>query len=257
MGALIADDPERQPQENACNECQEDRTTEGHHYRLHITRQTVRSGPRASKCTETRQNAIGTKLPCNPRAASEGRNKGCAMFHPSTERLIEYWSERKSAGRIPSRASINPADFADLIPQAFILGRDGAGGYPIRLAGGFLTELHHRDLAGENMIDLWSPTSRTALWELLEVSRRSGEPFVLTADINAVGATVGMEVSFLPLTTTDGEVSRFLGLYQPIAMVQRLKGRPAQYLSIRRDGIAVEPARPALRLVALEGRRLA
>jgi hypothetical protein len=78
----------------------------------------------------------------------------------------------------------------------------------------------------------------------------------LTADINAVGATVGMEVVFLPLTTSDGEVCRFLGLYQPIAMVQRLQGRPAQSLSIRRDGIAAEPARPALRLVALEGRRL-
>ncbi|MEI6283436.1 MAG: PAS domain-containing protein [Alphaproteobacteria bacterium] len=179
------------------------------------------------------------------------------MFHPSTERLIEYWGERKSAGRIPSRASINPGDFADLVPQLFILGRDGAGGYPIRLAGGFIIELHHRDLAGENMLDLWSPMSRAELWELLEASRRSGEPFVLTADINAVEATVGMEVSFLPLTTSDGEVSRFLGLYQPIAMVQRLKGRPAQSLSIRRDGVAAEQARPALRLVALEGRRLA
>ena len=48
---------------------------------------------------------------------------------------------------------------------------------------------------------------------------------------------------------------KFLGLYQPIAMVQRLLGRAADSLSIRREG-AGEPERPALRLVALEGRRL-
>ena len=179
------------------------------------------------------------------------------MFHPSTERLIEYWSGRKAGGRIPARASINPGDFVDLAPQVFILGRDGAGGYPIRLAGGFVNELHHRDLAGENMLDLWTPMSRAELWESLEGARRTGEPVVLTVDINAVGATVGLEVLFLPLTTADGEVSRFLGLYQPIAMIQRLGGRPAESLSIRRDGAPAPTDRPALRLVALEGRRLA
>jgi hypothetical protein len=37
-------------------------------------------------------------------------------------------------------------------------------------------------------------------------------------------------------------------------MMQRLMGRPADELTIRRDGEAF--GRPALRLVALEGRRL-
>jgi hypothetical protein len=178
------------------------------------------------------------------------------MFHPSTERLIEYWSQRKAGGRIPARSGINPGDFSDLVPQAFILGREGMGAYPFRLAGGFLTELHQRDLRGDNMLDLWSPASRAELRQSLEATRAAGEPLVIVADIHATGvATVGMEVAFLPLTTAGGEVNRFLGLYQPIAMVQRLQGQPANELSIRRPG-SLELTRPALRLVAVEGRRL-
>jgi hypothetical protein len=179
------------------------------------------------------------------------------MFHSSTERLIEYWSGRKAAGRVPARAAINPGDFSELLPQVFILGRDAAGVYPFRLAGGFVAELHSRDLRGDNMLDLWAPLDRAGLAESLEHARAAGEPLVVTADIYATGvASVGMEVTFLPLTTADGEVSRYLGLYQPIAMVSRLMGQAAEQLSIRRADTA--PAvRPALRLVALEGRRLA
>lgn len=177
------------------------------------------------------------------------------MFHPSTERLIEYWRARKLGGRVPARASINPGEFADLAPQAFILGREGIGAYPVRLAGAFVTELHHRDLRGDNMLDLWAPESRAELRQGLETARATGEPLVIPADIHALeGATVGMEVLFMPLTTSGGEVNRFLGLYQPVAMVQRLQGRQADKLTIRRTEPA--PVRPALRLVVLEGRRV-
>jgi hypothetical protein len=179
------------------------------------------------------------------------------MCHPSTERLIEYWGRLKSGGRIPSRAAIDPSAFPDLVPQVFILGREGAGAYPFRLAGGFLAELHRRDLRGDNMLDLWESGSRTDLVKALETARALGEPAMITADIHATGvATVGMEVLFLPLTTSGGEVDRFLGLYQPIAMIQRLMGRAADSLSIRREGANAVSERPALRLVALEGRRL-
>jgi hypothetical protein len=180
------------------------------------------------------------------------------MFHPSTERLINYWTARKAGGASPARASINPGEFFDLTPQVFILGRDGPGSYPFRLVGGFVTELHRRDLRGDNVLDLWGKDSRAELQRLLETARAEARPVVVTADIHATGvATVGMEVLFMPLTTADGEVNRYLGLYQPIAMIQRLMGRTADQLSIRREGEAFGEGRPALRLVALEGRRIA
>lgn len=180
------------------------------------------------------------------------------MFHPSTERLIDYWSARKVGGASPARASINPGEFFELAPQVFILGRDAPGAYPFRLVGGFVAQLHNRDLRGDNLLDLWAKESRAELQSKLEAARANSEAVIITADIHATGvATVGMEVVFMPLTTAGGEVDRFLGLYQPIAMIQRLMGRTADQLTIRREGEASGDARPALRLVALEGRRLA
>jgi hypothetical protein len=179
------------------------------------------------------------------------------MFHPSTERLIDYWTARKANGASPARAAINPGEFHDLTPQVFILGRDAPGAYPFRLVGGFVAELHRRDLRGDNLLDLWAQDSRSELQAQMEAARVKAEPVVITADIHATGvATVGMEVLFMPLVTAGGEVNRYLGLYQPIAMIQRLMGRQADQLSIRREGEAFGEARPALRLVALEGRRL-
>ncbi|EJL24721.1 hypothetical protein PMI01_04599 [Caulobacter sp. AP07] len=182
------------------------------------------------------------------------------MFHPSTQRLIDYWRGRAVNDAVPTRASVNPGDFLDLLPQVFILGRDGVGRYPVRLAGGFVTDLHARDLRGEDALGLWALSHRLEVKSALEVARRRGEPVVVTADIRAVGVpSVGMEVLFAPMTGMDGQTDRLLGLYQPIAMIQRLMGRPASELgvrAIRSLGPANEES-PRLRLATLHGRRIA
>ncbi|MDB5455892.1 MAG: hypothetical protein JWP92_1477 [Caulobacter sp.] len=182
------------------------------------------------------------------------------MFHHSTERLISYWRARKRDAVAPPRAAINPGDFLDLLPQVFILGRERAGLYPVRLVGGFVSDLHGRDLRGEDSLGLWALSRRLEIKGALETARRRAEPLVIDADIRAHGApTVGLEVMLAPLTGADGLTDRFLGLYQPMAMMQRLRGRPAYELGVRRIqslGPANEEA-PHLRLAALDGRRIA
>ena len=182
------------------------------------------------------------------------------MFHPSTERLIDYWRGRSVNDAVPTRASVNPGDFLDLLPQVFILGRDGTGRYPVRLAGGFVTDLHARDLRGEDALGFWALSHRLEVKSALEVARKRGEPTVITADIRAIGApSVGMEVLLAPMVGADGQTDRFLGLYQPVAMIQRLMGRPASELGVRKIqslGPANEES-PRLRLATLHGRRIA
>ena len=182
------------------------------------------------------------------------------MFHPSTERLIDYWRNRAGGDALPTRASVHPGDFLDLLSQVFILGRDGLGRYRVRLAGGFVSDLHARDLRGEDALGLWALSHRLEIKSALEVARRRAEPMVVTADIRAIGApSVGMEVLFAPMTGTNGETDRFLGLYQPVAMIQRLMGRPASELVVRRIQ-TLGPANaesPRLRLATLHGRRIA
>ena len=182
------------------------------------------------------------------------------MFHPSTERLIDYWRDRKGDAPTPARADINPGDFTDLLPQVFIAGRERLGRMPFRLTGGFLTDLHARDLRGEDLLSLWALSHRLELKSSLEIARRRCQPVVVTADIRAHGVpSVGMEVLFAPLRGATGETDRFLGIYQPIAMMARLEGRPAYELGVRQIqplGIGNQEG-AQLRLATLDGRRIA
>ena len=181
------------------------------------------------------------------------------MIHPSTERLIDYWRDKKGGSALPSRADINPAEFLELLPQVFILGRDG-GRLPFRLAGGFVSELHARDLRGQDALSLWALAHRLELKSALDVARKRRTPVVVTADIRSHGVpSVGMEVLFAPLRGASGETDRFLGLYQPIAMMARLMGRPAYELGVREIQPLGESNEdmPRLRLATLDGRRIA
>lgn len=180
------------------------------------------------------------------------------MFHPSTQQLIDYWRERRGSYELPPRSAVDPTDFPDLLPQVFMLGRERAGVYPIRLAGGFVTNLHGRGLRHDNMLTLWTPFDRAPLTATLERCRTRPAPFVVKGEIRAEDAgPVPMEVLFAPLSTAAGGVDRFLGLYQPTAMLHRLKGRAANALAIRSIEGQDHLEAPRLRLAALNGRQIA
>lgn len=181
------------------------------------------------------------------------------MFHANTERLIDYWRSRRGEGGLPTRMAVNPSDFAELMPQVFILGRVTTGVYPVRLAGGFVADLHQRDLRLQNGLTLFRERDRLDLKAALEAARRRPEPVVATVDVLTDGPTLPMEVLFAPLAAAVGSPERYLGLYQPLAMVSRLRGLPAKAFAARAI-VGMGPANqetPRLRLAALDGRRIA
>jgi len=90
------------------------------------------------------------------------------MFHLNTELLIDYWRARRGERRIPARSDIDPAAFAALLPQAFILVRDPDGVFRFRLAGETINDLHGRGLrasrwtcSGAPIIAVTSPAFST------------------------------------------------------------------------------------------------
>jgi hypothetical protein len=182
------------------------------------------------------------------------------MFHSNTELLIDYWRERKGSLKAPSRASINPAEFASLLPQVFILGRQRPGQYGFRLVGGLVDDLHGGGLHAADPLRLWAPAYRTSLQLALEAVRRQPEPLVIAAEGRSVGAeTVGLEILLAPLTGPDGDIDRLIGLYQPLTPVAALKGRPIETLTIRNITAAGSAGAefPRLKLAAVDGRQIA
>jgi hypothetical protein len=178
------------------------------------------------------------------------------MTHSSTQALIDYWQTRRLGDAAPTRASIDPMDFPTLLPQVFMLGRRAPGDYGFRLVGGFVGDLHGRDLRAVDFVSLWAPTARLSVQSALEQARRQVNPIRLTADAQASGYALPLEIVLLPLTNPQGEVDRFLGLYQPLAGINRLRGQTADRLALVGFGYGEAMEGPRIRLAAVGGQRV-
>ncbi len=179
-------------------------------------------------------------------------------FHANTEGLISAWRSRRAGRPLPARADLSPIDLGPLLPQVFILGRENDEEV-FRLSGGLVADLWGRDLRGGLFETLWSKLDRPFALEALDRARKAAAPVVLTADAEAAsGDYIGLELCLAPITGPSGVADRTLGLIQPISMVGRLMGQNIRTLSLRGATVAVEPpSPPALRLVALNGLRVA
>lgn len=182
------------------------------------------------------------------------------MFHSNTERLIDYWRSRRGEDLLPARTAIDPGAFSDLLPQVFILGRDAPGRYPFRLSGGFVANLHGRELKGEQGLPLWTRMDRTRVQSALELARASAEPIVVNTQVSGIGIDAfPMEVFIAPLAGAGGQVDRFLGLYQPTGMVPRLEEDAHRELAVTTvvSADTADELEPRLRLAVIDGRQIA
>jgi hypothetical protein len=160
---------------------------------------------------------------------------------------------------------VDPCDFADLLPQVFILGRRTAGRYPFRLGGGLLEDLHGQDLRQADFIGLWRAADRPKLQTAMEAGLRRGQAIMVDARGETEGGQAAdFEILLAPMISASGQADRFLGLYQPMSPLQRLYGRALASLSaIRVHTISCAPGAerlqpfPQLRLAAVDGRRIA
>lgn len=179
------------------------------------------------------------------------------MFHPNTQKLIETWRAHRDGRALPSRAALSPIDLGPVLPQIFMLGHED-GSEVFRLCGGLIADLYGRDLRGSSLAALWPAHERPLVADALARARRAAAPVVVTVDAEAPNSeSIGVELCLAPLTGPDGAPDRTLGLFQPISMVGRLMGQRIVGLSLRGAVVAVEETRPKLKLVALNGLRVA
>ena len=73
-----------------------------------------------------------------------------------------------------------------------------------------------------------------------------------------MGGQLPLEIVLAPLIGDHGSADRLLGLIQPTATLAHLEGRPVTEVSVRMAAAAGNrPARPVLRLAAVDGQRIA
>ncbi|HEX6859772.1 MAG TPA: PAS domain-containing protein [Caulobacteraceae bacterium] len=182
------------------------------------------------------------------------------MFHSNTERLIDYWRVVRGEAPFPRRTTVDPGAFADLLPQVFILGREAPGRYRFRLSGGFVADLHGRELKGEQALPLWLRKDRARVQAAVELCRGNADPIVVNTEVICQGQEpIPMEILFAPLANAQGDADRYLGLYQPTGLIQRLEEGVLRELAMKNvmsTGSALE-LEPRLRLAVINGREVA
>lgn len=179
------------------------------------------------------------------------------MFHPDTQFLIDHWTglARRPSVRagIPDRSALEPDALGLRLPRAFVAERDGDDAV-IRLAGTWIEGFHGEPLKDHALLSVWRTASRPLVAAALTQTVREARPVVVAAVAGVLSARI--EISLVPLRGPSGAVDRILGLYAPLATLSLAADEPR--LLTARVSIGVgEPARPALALAAVGGRRIA
>ncbi|MGZ6011315.1 MAG: PAS domain-containing protein [Caulobacteraceae bacterium] len=182
------------------------------------------------------------------------------MSHSNTARMLGYWEGQRGQGGCPLRSNIDPAAFAEMVTQAFVVGRDRTGAYPFRLAGALLEDLHGAALSGLDFAVLWAPADRPRLQAAIEAALARRKSLIAAAHGRSLsGAEARLEILLAPLAGRQGQVDRLLGLYQPTSPLFRLQGHRIERLFLQDIAFADggEPVPAPLRLAAVDGRLLA
>jgi hypothetical protein len=174
--------------------------------------------------------------------------------------MLAYWEARRGDRLAPLRSTIDPADFSDIMTQAFMVGRERSGVYPLRLVGALLEDLHRPPLPGLDFTELWAMTDRPRLQSAVEAALTRGEALLLQAQGHSLsGQQARLEILMSPLAGSRGQVDRLLGFYQPVSPLFRLQNQPMErlYLLDAAFPSAGESAPSPLRIAAVDGRRIA
>lgn len=182
------------------------------------------------------------------------------MSHSNTARMLGCWEDRRSGAGAALRSTIDPADFADVVTQAFLIGREKPGAYPFRLAGALLEDLHRGPLVGLDFVQLWAGADRMRLQNAVEAAFARRQALIALAHGRSLqGAEAKLEILLAPLADRQGQIDRLLGFYQPVSPLFRLQNQPIERLFLLEATLADSDDALAapLRLAAVDGRLIA
>jgi hypothetical protein len=134
------------------------------------------------------------------------------MKERTSQALFTYWNEVRGPRLAPRRFEIEPSRITTILPETFILERQGRRDYVFRLAGTKVCEQFGREFRNVNMLDLWSADDQEVIARVLDTSSHDGAVGVVTFEATASPRrTVHFEMLVLPLVHNGSEITRLLG----------------------------------------------
>lgn len=149
------------------------------------------------------------------------------MRHANTRALANYWETIRRGRIAPLRTDVSPGDLSSLLSHLFILQRVDSDHALFRLAGTGLCELYRREFRDHNFLSMWNGADRAHMKAMLAAASQSPAPTGALAEAETIdGVKVEAEILLAPLMSPASRLDRFLGLFQPLAPTESLRGRP-------------------------------
>ncbi len=132
--------------------------------------------------------------------------------HPRLQQLYDYWSAKRGARQMPSRADIDPLDMTFIIGNVILV--DVIAGTPlgfrIRLHGTNLVERVHYELTGKMLDDLPQVQFRNLTRKSFTKVAKTAEPLRALNDRVLDDQPRRYETLILPLSGDDTRVDMLL-----------------------------------------------
>jgi hypothetical protein len=141
---------------------------------------------------------------------------------PALARIEGYWETLRQGRTAPARSEIDPRGLENVLENAFVLDSVAPGVARLRVAGNHLSDLMGMEVRGMPMTALAMPEARDELMNALEFVFKGGKAHFMTTSPRGFGRgeIVGGMV-LLPLTDSDGRITKVLGALQSFGKIGR------------------------------------
>jgi len=151
------------------------------------------------------------------------------MQNTTSKILFKYWNEIRGGRMAPRRFEIEPARFATILPETFVVECEPGEGHRFRLAGTRVTEKLGFELRGRDFTELFEVKEHEDFTPFLaSITKQGGVGAIKTEMTGASGRTALFEIVVLPLIHTNDCISRLLGAISTCAHEPWLGSEPVR-----------------------------
>lgn len=145
---------------------------------------------------------------------------------PVTTQVLQYWEGLRQGAPVPGRAQIDPAALAGVLEHLFLAELVAPGVARLRLAGQKLTELLGMEPRGMPLSIFLDAGGRLELDQALR-QMTTGVRVVLPLRAETGLGQPGLDgqLALMPLTETEGRITRLLGVLETCGVVGRVPRR--------------------------------
>ena len=134
------------------------------------------------------------------------------MRQTAARTILSYWQAIAPDEGAPAQASVAPRALKRFLPDIFLLERLDRAVFAFRMAGTRLCARYGRELRDHDFVRLWPAAQHGDILAALGRCLQDARPVTLEgAAATLDGKTVSFQILLMPLTDTEGRVTRLMG----------------------------------------------